>query len=128
MRISWALVTLLAVSPGAWQGPPTPDPVPSLETLAIQVLLDRLQFSPGEIDGARLRGLYHLARLREAHELGRAAPGANGAVRHESGVRPLTSSRIRARRRYRGASARTTATTATTDAAMATTSSHCARA
>jgi lipoprotein-anchoring transpeptidase ErfK/SrfK len=35
-----------------WQHPAEPDRPRSLETLAIQVMLDRLQFSPGQIDGA----------------------------------------------------------------------------
>ena len=46
-----AAVTLLTMTASGWQHPPEPDPPRSLETLAIQVLLDRLQFSPGEIDG-----------------------------------------------------------------------------
>jgi lipoprotein-anchoring transpeptidase ErfK/SrfK len=49
------LVTLLTATGNGWQQPPAaePDARRSLETLAIQVLLDRLHFSPGEIDGTQ---------------------------------------------------------------------------
>jgi lipoprotein-anchoring transpeptidase ErfK/SrfK len=47
-----AAVTFLPMTGSGRQHPRDPGPSRSLETLAIQVLLDRLQFSPGEIDGA----------------------------------------------------------------------------
>lgn len=43
-------MTILSVTGSGWQQPPDADPPRSLETLAIQVLLDRLRYSPGEID------------------------------------------------------------------------------
>ena len=46
-----ALVSLMTMTASGWQHPAEPEQPRSLETLAIQVLLDRLQFSPGQIDG-----------------------------------------------------------------------------
>lgn len=45
------MVAVMAVTVSG-QNPSESEPPRSLETLAIQVLLDRLRFSPGEIDGA----------------------------------------------------------------------------
>src|SRR6187401_2537569 len=68
--VAAAVVSLLGTTASGRPQPSEPDPPRSLETLAIQVLLDRMQFSPGEIDGTE--GLNTLNAIDAfEHERGR---------------------------------------------------------